>query len=268
MTLSARFFQLLCCAVPASVAAEVAIPQLDQAQLQWLGDQIFSNECNRQTACLTTWNQGEDFPSLGIGHFIWYRAGQEGIFEETFPGMLAFLAASGVKVPDWVTASRVEQPWPDRAAFLAAAEGAQLTALRSMLDETRAEQTAYIVDRFARSVPQLLAGLPLEERSRIEARLNAIAASNRPLGVYALIDYVHFKGTGLSPDERYRDEGWGLLQVLQQMQDDASSPLAAFVASAASVLQRRVDNAPVDRQEQRWLAGWQNRLNTYLPKPD
>jgi hypothetical protein len=265
MTLSARLILLLCCAGPASVAAEVLIPQLDQQQLQWLGDRIFSNECNSQAACLTAWNQGEDFPSLGIGHFIWYRAGQEGIFEETFPDMLAFLAASGVKVPDWIKANQVEQPWPDRAAFLAAADGVQLTALRSMLDETRAEQTAYIVTRFARSVPPLLDGLPPDERSRLEARLNAIAASNRPLGVYALIDYVHFKGTGLSPGERYQGEGWGLLQVLQQMQDDTVSPLSAFVNSAATVLQRRVINAPADRQEQRWLAGWQNRLNTYLP---
>jgi hypothetical protein len=27
---------------------------------------------------LTTWNAGEEFPSLGIGHFIWYPAGFDG----------------------------------------------------------------------------------------------------------------------------------------------------------------------------------------------
>ena len=29
-----------------------------------------------------------------------------------------------------------------------------------------------------------------------------------------MIDYVNFKGDGLKPTERYKGEGWGLLQVL------------------------------------------------------
>jgi hypothetical protein len=55
-----------------------------------------------------------------------------------------------------------------------------------------------------------------------------------------------------------------LLQVLQQMQSTTVS-LENFVAAAEVVLRRRVDNAPVERDEQRWLAGWVNRLQTYLP---
>ena len=39
------------------------------------------------------WNPGEEFPSLGIGHFIWYPAGVDGPFIESFPRLLAFLSA-------------------------------------------------------------------------------------------------------------------------------------------------------------------------------
>ena len=35
--------------------------------------------------------QREDFPSLGIGHFIWYRADQQSTFEETFPQLIEFM---------------------------------------------------------------------------------------------------------------------------------------------------------------------------------
>lgn len=41
--------------------------------------------------------------------------------------------------------------------------------------------------------------------------------------------------------------------------------LQRFQEAAARVLSRRVANAPTDRNEQRWLAGWLNRLDTYLP---
>ena len=48
--------------------------QLTSHEIKWLGEQIYSNECNANFECLTSWNSGEDFPSLGIGHFIWFRA--------------------------------------------------------------------------------------------------------------------------------------------------------------------------------------------------
>jgi hypothetical protein len=46
---------------------------------------IWQNECNGTIAGLTSWNAGEDFASLGIGHFIWYPKGRRGPFEKVFP---------------------------------------------------------------------------------------------------------------------------------------------------------------------------------------
>ena len=38
---------------------------------------------------------------------------------------------------------------------------------------------------------------------------------------------------------------------------------AAFAEGAARVLQRRVELSPPERNEQRWLPGWMNRVDTY-----
>src|SRR5690606_37756795 len=101
--------------------------------------------------------------------------------------------------------------------------------------------------------------------SRLRQQMLDIASASPPLGLYALIDYVHFKGEGTNPAERYQGEGWGLLQVLQNMPAHSAAPLDAFAASARTVLSQRVANAPAERREDRWLQGWHNRVSTYLP---
>ena len=84
-----------------------------------------------------------------------------------------------------------------------------------------------------------------------------------PLGQYALIDYLHFKGSGLNPAERYHNMGWGLKQVVAEMLGEVS--LQQFVEACTAVLDRRISNAPAERRESRWRAGWHNRLQSYLP---
>lgn len=244
--------------------AQPAMPELDQDELEWLGDRIFANECNRQLRCLTSWNEGEQFPSLGLGHFIWYQAGQADAFVETFPALLEQLDAEGVALPAWLILNDREQPWPDRESFLAALDGPELSELRALLQDTMPLQTRFIVARFSSRLDAMLATLPAAERADIEARIESILAEDPRHGAYALIDYVHFKGDGSNPAERYADSGWGLLQVLQEMPQQGASALVNFVDSAKAVLARRVANAPPERNEQRWLAGWNNRLDTYL----
>ena len=84
-------------------------------------------------------------------------------------------------------------------------------------------------------------------------------------GMYALIDYVNFKGEGTNPAEHYRGIGWGLRQVLEEMRSVSPGQPAAveFAEAAKRVLQRRVDNSPPGRGEARWLAGWWNRCDSY-----
>jgi hypothetical protein len=81
------------------------------------------------------------------------------------------------------------------------------------------------------------------------------------LGLYVFVDYVNFKGEGILLTERYRGQGWGLLQVLEAMGDGPA--LSEFSRAANRVLTRRVANSPPERGEQRWLQGWRNRIRTY-----
>jgi hypothetical protein len=98
-------------------------------------------------------------------------------------------------------------------------------------------------------------------RSKVESNFRRVA--DQPLGFYALMDYVNFKGEGVHATERYNGKGWGLLQVLETMPDSGSAR-PAFVRAADGVLTERVKNSPPSRHEAQWLPGWRNRLQTYL----
>ena len=255
---------LLSLLLPGQAWSGEDLPRLEAAQLDWLGSQIYRNECGRRPSCLTAWNAGEDFPSLGIGHFIWYRAGQKERYTESFPALLAYMEARGAPAPAWIRALEGEAPWPDRESFQQDLDSPRMQELRDFLAEHMALQTAFIVERFREAPGALLAAAPEPEREELASRFRAVAHASPPHGLYALIDYIHFKGEGIAESERYQGRGWGLLQVLQGMSDD-TDPLAAFAASARRVLAERVENAPPERRESRWLQGWHNRIATYLP---
>jgi hypothetical protein len=240
------------------------LPTLSEDDFKWLGQKIYQNECNSDYQCLTSWNQGEDFPSLGIGHFIWFQADQIEPFEETFPALLDYLRNQNQTAPQWINElPAAESPWLDRNSFLADLPSARMTQLREFLFNTREQQSAFIANRLNKTLPQLLQSASVESRPIIESNFYAVAHASPPHGLYALIDYVHFKGSGMNEDERYQGIGWGLQQVLLEMND---SDLQAFVDAAEKVLARRVENSPAQRNEGRWLKGWKNRLQTYLPQ--
>jgi len=254
---------LLTLPVLASAQPVTPLPTLDASHAAWVGERIFANECNSQVSCLTSWNAGEDFPSLGIGHFIWYRQGQQEAFVESFPQLLAFYREQGVVLPAWIDRlPQTDSPWQTRAQFQQAVDSDALRELRAFLDDTRHVQVAFIIQRMEQSLPALLAATPRPRQ--IEALFRQIAAE-QPLGPYALIDYINFKGEGIAPTERYAGQGWGLLQVLEHMLDhpDEQPLMTRFSQAAGAVLTRRIANAPPERGEQRWQNGWLNRVQTY-----
>ena len=73
-----------------------------------VGKRVWQNECNGTISGLTSWNQGEDFASLGIGHFIWYPKERRGPFEEEFPEAGKLRIKSGREVTDISSGRR---PW-------------------------------------------------------------------------------------------------------------------------------------------------------------
>lgn len=232
-------------------------------QLDWVGQRIFQNECSGRVECLVHWNEGEAFPSLGIGHFIWYPSGVDGRFVESFPMLVDFMVTQSVAIPDWLqTLQPFDAPWPDRPAFLASRNDDELVLLRHFLDTTRGTQVAFIFERAKTSLERVVTVAPEAHRDQLRRDLQTLTAT--PGGVYALMDYVNFKGEGLSPGETYKGEGWGLLQVLLAMDSDPQTPaLVRFRQAAAGVLTRRALNANNAIERERWLPGWLARLDTY-----
>ena len=90
---------------------------ISKAELNAIGEKIFKNEAAGKKENLVYWNEGENFPSLGIGHFIWYKQGEPGIFEESFPQLVEFLKSKNVKLPK-IMAENKYSPWKDRQELI------------------------------------------------------------------------------------------------------------------------------------------------------
>ncbi len=238
----------------AAPARALGSPAVDVAAL---GRRIWVNECGGSVQGLVSWNAGEAFPSLGIGHFIWYPSGYQGPFDESFPRFIAYARSQGVQVPSFMEGAA---PWPNKASFLRDRSG-RAERMRQWLASHVELQTRFIIARSRAALPSLLRESRMP--AAVQARYQALAATTQ--GMYCLVDYVNFKGEGTRASERYRGQGWGLLQVLEEMQGQprGRAATAEFSRAAAAVMRRRVANAPAARQEQRWLPGWLNRCATY-----
>ena len=230
---------------------------LTSKELDTVGRKVWQNECGGSRDGLTSWNAGEGFASLGIGHFIWYPKGVEGPYEESFPALVQFYGANGVKLPGWLKAGS-DCPWNSKAEFQADFRSERMNELRDLLASTIREQSRFLALRMEKALPKLVGEAPAARRPIIEARFQKLAATGK--GTFALIDYVNFKGEGTNPKERYRGQGWGLLQVLDGMEE--GDPVQAFSDSAARVLALRVKNAQ-PKDESQWLKGWTNRVKSY-----
>jgi hypothetical protein len=241
--------------------ANCASAGITASQKAAIGRKIWQNECAGSVAGLTSWNGGEEFPSLGIGHFIWYPAGFKGRFEESWPQFAAFAKRAGANPPP--VALERHSPWNSRAEFQRDFNGQRLSALRKWLAANVSLQTDFIIARSQAALPKILAAAPASERTRIAANHRKVGTT--PQGTYALIDYVNFKGDGTQVSERYNGRGWGLLQVLGEMKDvpDGAAAATEFAAAAKRVLSRRIANSPPARGEKRWEEGWHNRCATY-----
>jgi hypothetical protein len=254
----------------ASAVAAAAAINLSPADTRRIGKRIWQNECEGTVAGLTAWNEGENFASLGIGHFIWYPKGQRGPFEESFPKFLRFAGDNRALLPVWLQhhatgdSGAPDCPWNSRVEFNQASQTVRMKELRQFLAKTVDLQAAFMVERLQQALPKMLGEAPPTERTRVQQRFDRVADS--PSGCYALVDYVNFKGEGVLATERYAGQGWGLLQVLEGMSEDSSGREAVknFAESAKRVLTKRVRNSPPERNESRWLPGWLNRINTYV----
>ena len=236
--------------------------KISKEELNVVADKIFKNEAGGKKEDIVYWNTGEDFPSLGIGHFIWYRAGQRGKFAESFPQLVAYYRAHDIKLPKIIEENEYS-PWAnsDELFRLKRIMDNDITELTNFLYNTKDIQVAFIFERLENSLEKMMA--ISDNPENVKKQFYRVAQS--PNGLYPLIDYVNFKGEGTTRTETYNGEGWGLLQVLENMKGTGSGKVALeeFSNSAKAVLERRVKNAGPDSNEKKWLQGWLNRCNTY-----
>ena len=243
--------------------------KLTDKQANFIAKKVWQNEGAGLDKYLVHWNDGEDFASVGIGHFIWFSKGHTERFREVFPMVVAFMEKKGVRMPSWLN-SKTSLPWNSKAEFYAAkkAHSKKHTELFTFLKSTMPYQAEFMAQRLSQALPQMLETINEPKRQAlIKKRFSEVMhnkdGSVNERGLYVLLDYTNFKGEGTLKSERYKGQGWGLLQVLEHMNPKEPNKLKAFAMSAKAMLSRRIKNSPPARGEERWRKGWNVRLETY-----
>jgi len=245
---------------------KLELPVLSNADYDWIAARIFQNETAGQVRYLTYWGEGENFPSFGIGHFIWFPAGFDAPFDETFPDMVSFVqqrSGTDSPLPVWLHELKpFAAPWTSKQQFDLDWPSAKMAHLRQWLEATGSLQARYIVAAFEQRWQSL--ELPQEQKQQLTGLLQQLTQTAG--GLFAVIDYYNFKGLGNNTRERYQGQGWGLVQVLESMRQAHGEPdlVELFRDSAAGRLRLRVELSPPERIEERWLEGWLARLDGYV----
>ena len=258
-------------------AFQSAFPELNaltDADYQWIGAQIYQNEAASKAKYLTHWGKGEDFPSFGIAHFIWFPKNVTPPFEETFPAMVQFVSQTQLP-PIWLLqrlnqGSEFDAPWQTKAQFDSVQSGVEMVELREWLLNSQALQARFVALEFEKRWFKEIAHLPKAEQADLNQRLKLMLSFKR--GLFAVIDYFNFKGIGNNSKEQYQGQSWGLISVLKAMPQPNTNNqsttefglLYDFIRAAKARLQLRTELAPVERKESRWLKGWFKRLDGYL----
>src|SRR5205823_13564649 len=164
---------LFCIATRGQILAAVALSHGDTLRI---GKKIWQNECNGTIAGLTSWNEGENFASLGIGHFIWYPRGQRGPFEESFPKLVSFIASHGAKLPTLLLPIGEQPcPWNSRAEFLRAQHTPQMKQLRQFLADTIDFQAEFLIARLEGALPKMLDEAAPVDRANVQQQFEHLA---------------------------------------------------------------------------------------------
>ena len=185
-------------------------------------------------------------------------------YSETFPFLIQYFIDNNVQIPVWLKKAKDNgSPWINKEIFEKARQDKEFIELQYLLLNTKALQTQFFIDRLYQSMIEIIKHVPREQREHIIKNYNTLAKTKG--GWYALVDYVNFKGKGIKDNEQYNNQGWGLLQVLEEMNNVkiGSSALNEFSRSAKKILKLRASHSPNNR-EQKWLQGWFYRIDTYV----
>ena len=71
-----------------------------------------------------------------------------------------------------------------------------------MIRTTKVRQAEYLIENTKRSLQEIIAVAPEGQRSRITKYIAQL--SSNPQGLYAIIDYIDFKGAGVGDSEEFK----------------------------------------------------------------
>lgn len=304
-------FMGLLFAVPLNVVAEEDFPrqlrsaieklQLTAHDYTKIAAYVSGQEFGQNPEGILDWNEGEAFPSLGIGHFIWFPQGVNPPYTESFPKMAKFIFKSWpqdsqLRVQDRLSFAYVynqiydswgnikKAPWGNRSDFLLwkknRPEEFQHYVLVLNHSLMKALQASYLDYDFRRALVRIVEGVDDPEdlvsmeatsewtlvRARQHIQRNILLLLKKKQGVVALMDYVNFKGDGLNEGSRYQRIGWGLQQVLFKMRPasgNAFKNYKLFSNAATAIMIRRAQLSGREIEQKRWIHGWVNRTLSY-----
>jgi len=130
---------------------------ISKEELNRVAKRIFQNEAAGKKNDLVVWNSGENFPSLGIGHFIWYKKNEKGKFEESFPPLVEFYKSKNIELPKIIKDNKFA-PWKSREEFLKLKQNndPEITELINFLYSTQDTQIEFIFNRLEDSLEKML----------------------------------------------------------------------------------------------------------------
>ena len=234
---------------------------LTRYDLLYIGDKIFQSETGGNKYNLVHWNDNENFPSLGIAHFIWHTYnGSNGIFGDSMNELMNFYKSYNMRIPNILLNKYSPFKSKKELDYRKKHNDKEIIELTNYLYDTREMQAYYLLLRMENSLMKMLDKTP--NKQHLLKQFYRVAKSKN--GLYVLVDYIAFKGEGLNTYKQYKNRGFGLRQVLEHMKGESlgSSAINDFANSAIYVLTERVNNAP-NNYEKKWLKGWINRVNRY-----
>lgn len=227
-----------------------------------IGKQIWYNEASGKRDLLVFWNPNESFPSLGIGHNIWLPENSKAPYTQEFPSLCRYLERHGVQLPLWLECVYEKgASWQTREEFLQ--DTVRLEELRVLLERTVELQTRFMIERLDRQMSLIMQAASQEQKAHVQKMYDYMTSSL--LGIYALVDYLNFKGSGLNSKENDQGYYWGLMYILLDMPIDTmqeNAPQAFSVAAAKRLIMLIQLSAPSYRRL-KFMRGWINRIATY-----
>ena len=144
---------------------------LSQKDANYVAKKVWQNEGAGKDKYLVWWNKGEDFASVGIGHFIWFSKGHSERFREVFPMYVDFMAKKGEKLPSWLHANTAF-PWKTKAEFFKAkkAKTRQYQELFNFLKRTMPQQAEFMAVRLSNALPQMLKTIDSSARKTLDKK--------------------------------------------------------------------------------------------------